>query len=113
MSKNVIARQSSIGETISINHGLLECSEDLIIDSDIKIDRIEVKGCTLVIGKDSTVEADIFADTIVVIGNFTGNLEADAVIDLMAGANVSGSMSAQRFLIHPDAVFQGSMSYKS
>jgi len=112
MSKNVIAKQTRIGKTLRIHENLIECDEDLIIECDVKIAKIDVKTNTLLINHGCTVQADLVGDTVVIIGSFSGNVDAITQIDIQAGASVSANMSARQFKIHPDAIFQGQMKYK-
>ena len=112
MARTEIIRQSKIGSTIKIlQDGGMEAEEDVIIEGDVTLSKIDVKTCTLRVCKGSNVEADIFGDTIIIQGNVTGNITASTLIQIENPGSVHGEMTTPHFKMDADTVFTGRIIY--
>ena len=61
----------------------------------------------MVVAASAHVTGDIIARDITVFGRTTGQLVATEVVDVRADAQVRGTIVAGRFILHPDARFDG------
>lgn len=81
-------------------------SSSLTIDKEFEGDA-GLGASTVTIGATGRVEADIFAQTIDVLGSVTGNLTATDAIRLREGSTVRGNLRSRRIQIEDGASFQG------
>src|SRR5688572_8626881 len=86
--------------------GELTSDEDLHIDGTLK-GHLHVRGGTVTIGESATIEANVRAKQVVVLGTVQGSIAANDRIELTATARVSGSLSAERIVIADGARFSG------
>lgn len=112
MSKTLVARQTRIGSTLSITD-TIQANEDLIVDCLVRTSKIDVKKNTLVIGKNGDVQCDVYADTVVIQGKYSGNIYADTCIEIETGAVVSGDLTSNKFIIDPGGRFDGRLKYQA
>lgn len=96
-----------VGPTISID-GTLKGEEDLLVEGDIK-GTIELKSNTLTIGSQGTVNAQVYANTILVDGSVNGDLYASERISIRATARIDGNILAPRISLEDGARFRGSI----
>ena len=94
-----------IGTSIVFD-GTLSADEDLRFDGTLK-GHIHVRNASLTIGEGATVEADIRAKQVVVLGMVQGSIAAAERIELTASATVIGSLTADRVVIADGARFNG------
>ena len=94
-----------IGKSIVFD-GELTSNEDLQFDGTLK-GHLNVREATLTIGEGATVEADVRAKQVVVLGSVKGSIAAGDRIELTATAKVTGSLTAERVLIAEGASFSG------
>ena len=111
MSQNAVHKQSRMGATVHVYNGNMESDEDLTIDGNMTLDSINAKSNTLTIGKTSNTEANLSGDVVIVLGNVSGDITATSQIKIEAGASVNGDLTAPKFFIHSDGVFQGKLVY--
>ncbi len=111
MSKSAISRQTRVGRTIKIDADGLTCDEDLIISGDTALAKIDAGKNSLVIDRDTNIEADLYGDTIVIMGHVRGNVTADSWIEITDNGTVHGDMSAPKFQISTESIFQGRLEY--
>ena len=62
---------------------------------------------TLLIGATGQVEADIEADTIIIMGKLAGSINAKVRIEIMPGAEVDASMASPILVVHEGSHVQG------
>lgn len=62
---------------------------------------------TLLIGQSGLVEANIEAETVVVLGKLAGTVKAKSRIEIMPGAQVEAVLIAGVIVIHEGAIVQG------
>ena len=73
-------------------------SEDMTIDGHIE-GRIDLKGHNLLIGPNATIEANVTARTITIMGAVTGDITASEKVDLRASGSVEGDLYAPRVVM--------------
>ena len=93
----------NIGKSVIIK-GELSGSEDLTIEGQVE-GKIELNNNILTIGTNAKIKAQVFAKTVVVLGEGTGNLTASAKVDIRDNGSVDGDLSAPR--IHAAASASG------
>ena len=94
-----------IGKSVVFD-GELTSNEDLHFDGTLK-GHLHVRNATLTIGEGATVEADVRAKQVVVLGTVQGSIAAGDRIELTATAKVTGSLIAERVVIAEGASFSG------
>jgi cytoskeletal protein CcmA (bactofilin family) len=96
---------TTLGRTIAVK-GEVRTTEDLTVagrvDGPIYVDK-----SVLVIEATAAVAGDLIADDITVFGRVHGQLVAADIVDLRAGSAVRGQVVAKRFMLDPDAEFNG------
>ncbi len=96
-----------IGRSIQIN-GDLRGNEDLRIEGDVS-GTVELRNSALTIGKEGKVKADVYAKSIAVDGETTGDLYATDRISVHVNARVRGNIIAPKVSIEEGAQFKGSI----
>ena len=96
-----------IGRSIQIN-GDLRGNEDLRIEGDVS-GTVKLENSALTIGKGGKVKADVYAKSIAVDGETTGDLHATECVSVHANAKVKGNIIAPRVSIVEGAHFKGSI----
>lgn len=96
-----------IGSSIQIN-GDLRGDEDLRIEGNVS-GTVKLKNSVLTIGKSGKVKAGVYAKSIAVDGETTGDLHATECVSIHANARVQGNIIAPRVSIVEGAHFKGSI----
>lgn len=96
-----------IGSSIQIN-GDLRGDEDLRIEGKVS-GTVKLKNSELTIGKGGKVKAGVYAKSIAVDGETTGDLHATECVSVHANARVQGNIIAPRVSIVEGAHFKGSI----
>ena len=96
-----------IGRSIRIN-GDLSGDEDLRIEGDVS-GTVELKNSALTIGKEGKVKAGVYAKSIAVDGETTGDLYATERVSIHVNARVQGNIIAPKVSIEEGAHFKGSI----
>jgi len=96
-----------IGATLFIK-GDIDASEDLTIDGHVE-GHIQVGEHALRIGPGARVHADVDARTVVVLGEFTGNINASGKAEIGDTGTVVGDISAPRIAISDGARLKGTI----
>lgn len=107
-----VAQKTIIGPSISIN-GDISCDEDLIIEGVVRARTISNPNHTVVIGKDSVVEAEINARTILICGKMTGNVNGSEEVHLPESGVMMGDITAPKITLAKKANFRGRVTYTS
>ncbi len=94
-----------IGSSIQIN-GDLRGDEDLRIEGNVS-GTVQLKNSELTIGKGGKVKAGVYAKSIAVDGETTGDLHATECVSVHANARVQGNIIAPRVSIVEGAHFKG------
>ncbi len=96
-----------IGSSIQIN-GDLRGDEDLRIEGNVS-GTVKLKNSALTIGRGGKVKAGVYAKSIAVDGETTGDLHATECVSVHANARVQGNIIAPRVRIVEGAHFKGSI----
>jgi cytoskeletal protein CcmA (bactofilin family) len=96
-----------VGASIEVK-GSLTGNEDLFIEGSIE-GKIELRQHSVTIGKSGRVKADIYARTVVVMGEINGNLFGEEQIILRQTSTVYGNLLAPRVTLEDGAHFKGSI----
>jgi len=97
----------NIGPSIQIK-GELQGDEDLTIDGRIE-GKIDLRDHNLTIGPNGKIKADLYANTIVIAGDVTGNAFAAERVEIAPTGRLNGNITAPRITIADGAHFKGSV----
>jgi cytoskeletal protein CcmA (bactofilin family) len=97
----------NIGKSVIIK-GELSGSEDLTIEGHVE-GRIELKENILTIGPNGKIRAEVFAKSVIVLGEVTGNVTASEKVDIRDNGSVDGDITSPRVAIAEGAHFRGSV----
>jgi cytoskeletal protein CcmA (bactofilin family) len=94
-----------IGKSVVIC-GEVKGSEDLIVDGRVE-GTVTLTESRLTIGPNASVQADLFARDVLILGKVLGNVVASGRVELRAGCSMEGNISATRLAVEDNAVFRG------
>lgn len=97
--------ESMLGKTLAIT-GEVFAAQDLTIEGRV-VGPVRCEGHAVVVAATADVAGDILARDITVFGCAAGQLVATDIVDVRAGANVSGRVVSKRFVLDPAAAFSG------
>jgi len=97
----------NIGKSIVIK-GELNGSEDLTIEGQVE-GTIQLRDHVLTIGPNGRIKAQVFAKSVVVLGEVTGNVTATDKVDIRDNGSVDGDLVSPRVAIAEGAHFRGSV----
>src|SRR5687767_14229757 len=97
----------NIGESVIIK-GELNGSEDLAIEGQVE-GKIELRQNVLTIGPNGKIKAQVFAKSVVILGEVTGNVTATEKVEIRDNGSVDGDIAAPRVAIAEGAHFRGSI----
>ena len=103
MEKDIV----NIGKSVVIK-GELNGSEDLTIEGHVE-GTIQLKENVLTIGPNGRIKAQVFAKSVIVLGEVTGNVTASDKVDIRDNGSVDGDIIAPRVAIAEGAHFRGSV----
>jgi cytoskeletal protein CcmA (bactofilin family) len=101
------SERAHIGRSVVIK-GELDGSEDLIIEGQVE-GKIELREHTLTIGANGRIKAQVFAKSVVVLGELVGNINAAEKVEIRENGAVDGDIVAPRIAIAEGAHFRGSV----
>lgn len=96
-----------IGPSIAID-GELKGEEDLIVEGRIK-GTVSLRQNTLTVGQQGQLDAEIYANTILVDGAVKGDLYAAERISIRKSARIDGNILAPRISLEDGARFRGTI----
>jgi cytoskeletal protein CcmA (bactofilin family) len=102
--------QATIGRSLVIK-GEITGTEALYIDGRIE-GKITLTDNRVTIGRNGTVQADISAREVVVMGKVTGNIECTDRVDIRSEGSLTGDVIAQRISIEDGAFFKGGIDIR-
>lgn len=102
-----LERTVNIGKSVIIK-GELNGSEDLTIEGQVE-GKIELRQNVLTIGPNGKIKAQIFAKSVIILGEVTGNVTASEKVDIRDNGSVDGDITAPRVAIAEGAHFRGSI----
>ena len=97
----------NIGKSVVIK-GELSGSEDLTIEGNVE-GKIELRDNILTIGPNGKIRAEVFAKSVVVLGEVSGNVTASEKVDIRDNGSVDGDIISPRVAIAEGAHFRGSV----
>ena len=97
----------NIGKSVVIK-GELNGSEDLTIEGHVE-GKIELRDHVLTIGPNGKIKAEVFAKSVVVLGEVIGNVSATEKVDIRENGSVEGDITSPRVAIAEGAHFRGSV----
>jgi cytoskeletal protein CcmA (bactofilin family) len=97
----------NIGKSVVIK-GELNGSEDLTIEGQVD-GKIELRQNVLTIGPNGRIKAQVFAKSVIILGEVTGNVTATDKVDIRDNGSVDGDIAAPRVAIAEGAHFRGSI----
>ncbi len=97
----------NIGKSVIIK-GELNGSEDLTIEGQVE-GKIELRQNVLTIGPNGKIKAQVFAKSVIILGEVTGNVTASEKVDIRDNGSVDGDLTAPRVAIAEGAHFRGSI----
>ena len=97
----------NIGASIQIK-GELQGDENLTIDGRVE-GKIDLRDHSLTIGPNGKIKADLFAKTIVIAGEVSGNAHAAERVEIAPSGRLTGNINAPRITIADGAHFKGSV----
>jgi cytoskeletal protein CcmA (bactofilin family) len=103
MEKDIV----NIGKSVVIK-GELNGSEDLTIEGHVE-GTIQLREHVLTIGPNGRIKAQVFAKSVVVLGEVTGNVTATEKVDIRDAGSVDGDIISPRVAIAEGAHFRGSV----
>ena len=103
MEKDIV----NIGKSVVIK-GELNGSEDLTIEGHVE-GTIQLRDHVLTIGPNGRIKAQVFAKSVIVLGEVTGNVTASDKVDIRDGGSVDGDIVSPRVAIAEGAHFRGSV----
>ena len=103
--------QATIGRSLVIK-GELSGSEALYIDGRIE-GKITMPDNRVTIGRNGSVQANIVAREVVVMGKVSGNIECSDRVDIRGEGQVTGDVSTVRISVEDGAVLKGGIEVRS
>jgi cytoskeletal protein CcmA (bactofilin family) len=97
----------NIGKSVVIK-GELNGSEDLTVEGHVE-GKIELKDHVLTIGPNGKIKAQVFAKSVIVLGEVNGNVTATEKVDIRDGGSVDGDIISPRVAIAEGAHFRGTV----
>ena len=94
-----------IGKSVVIC-GEVKGGEDLIVDGRVE-GTVTLSENRLTIGPNASVQADLTARDVLILGQVQGNVVASGRVELRAGCSVQGDIRALRLAVEDNAVFRG------
>jgi cytoskeletal protein CcmA (bactofilin family) len=103
MEKDIV----NIGKSVVIK-GELNGSEDLTIEGHVE-GTIQLRDHVLTIGPNGKIKAQVFAKSVIVLGEVNGNVTASEKVDIRDNGSVDGDIISPRVAIAEGAHFRGSV----
>ncbi len=103
--------QATIGRTLVIK-GEISGAEALYIDGRIE-GKVSLPDNRVTIGRNGSVQANITAREVVVMGKVSGNIECSDRVDIRSEGSVTGDVSTVRISVEDGAVLKGGIQVRS
>ncbi len=103
--------QATIGRTLVIK-GEVSGAEALYIDGRIE-GKISLPDNRVTIGRNGSVQANITAREVVVMGKVNGNIDCSDRVDIRSEGSVTGDVSTVRISVEDGAVLKGGIQVRS
>src|SRR5262244_4093596 len=99
--------QATIGRTLVIK-GEVSGSESLYVDGKIE-GTLTFKDHRVTVGRNGTVQANISAREVVIMGKVTGNVECSDRVDIRSEGTLNGDVVSARISVEDGAMLRGSV----
>lgn len=99
--------EATLGRSVVVK-GELRGSEDLTIDGRLE-GRIHLPNHTFTIGPNATIQADIVAKVVIVMGSIVGGITTGDKVEIRQGGSVEGDLVCPRLAIQEGAHFCGTV----
>jgi cytoskeletal protein CcmA (bactofilin family) len=103
--------QATIGRTLIIK-GEISGSESLYVDGRIE-GNVNLAEHRVTIGRNGSVQANITAKEVVVMGKVTGNIDCTDRVDIRSEGVVNGDVATQRISVEDGAILKGGIQVRS
>jgi cytoskeletal protein CcmA (bactofilin family) len=103
--------QATIGRSLVIK-GEVSGSESLYIDGRIE-GKISLPDNRVTIGRNGSVQANITAREVVIMGKVAGNIECTDRVDIRSEGSVTGDVSTVRISVEDGAILKGGIQVRS
>ena len=100
-------KRSVIGSTLTIK-GEVSGGEDLLIEGRIE-GRLSLTGCSITVGREGRIKADLLTKRIQVDGCVEGTLQGEEWIRLSETGGVRGKLIAPRVILEEGCNFKGTV----
>ena len=97
----------NIGQSIHIK-GELSGNEDLTIEGKVE-GKVILQGHNLTVGANGKLVAEVQAKTVMVLGEVTGNINADDKVEVAATGTMRGDIRSPRVVLADGAKFKGAI----
>jgi cytoskeletal protein CcmA (bactofilin family) len=101
----------NIGKSVVIK-GELNGSEDLTVEGQVE-GTIDLRDNVLTIGPHGNIKAKVFAKSVIVLGQVTGDITASEKVDIRDGGSVEGDLVSPKVAIAEGARFSGSVDMQT
>jgi cytoskeletal protein CcmA (bactofilin family) len=98
---------ANIGKSISIK-GDLTGNEDMVIEGKVE-GKVDLPNNQLTVGANGTVQAEISAKSVVIVGRVSGNVHGAERIEIQGTGIIEGDVSAPRLVVAEGAVLNGAI----
>ena len=104
-------KSTTIGTSIKIK-GELSGKEDLVIEGTME-GTIQLKENSISVSEKGKVQADVYARSIIVKGELSGDLYGSESVTIASSGKVSGNIIAPRVVLEDGAIFKGNVDMDS
>lgn len=104
-------QSTTIGSSIKIN-GELSGKENLVIEGNVE-GTIQLKENSISVSEKGKVQADVYARSIIVKGELSGDLYGAESVTIASSGTVSGNIIAPRVVLEDGAKFKGNVDMDS
>jgi len=98
---------TNIGKSIAIK-GDVTGNEDMVIEGKVE-GKVELPNNLLTVGADGTVQAEVTAKSIVVVGRVAGNIHGIEKVEIQGTGIVDGDVAAPKLIVAEGAVVNGAI----
>jgi cytoskeletal protein CcmA (bactofilin family) len=109
--KNTDRISTFIGSDASID-GTIDFKGTIRVDGKVK-GKIVSNGGTVVVGENAAVDAELYVNVAVVMGEVNGSIDAQERIEVYPPGRVGGNIQAPVISIEPGGIFNGSCKMKA
>ena len=92
--------------------GTIEFKGTIRLDGRVK-GKILSNGGTLIVGEKAVIHADIHVDSVIIMGDVTGTIDAKKRVEVYKPGRVNGDIEAGVISIEPGGVFTGNCRMKT